>query len=213
MSSRSSNQGLWIGIIGVIALIAIYVWWTSSMTQPGPADMGTTTAATSTTQKPAKKPGVTGTKTVGSNGVTVVNSSMDVSTIVANLSEGTTFNLYFTSTGVASTLNPKTTNQYTVFVPSNASIARLPTGTISTLSSAEKRRFAQYHVISGRALDADALISGQVQALSGDMLNISYTPTKAPMINSAKIVAEYHGSNGIVYVIDGVLLPPQRSSI
>lgn len=213
MSSRKTNSGLWVGGVIVIVIAALVLWWISSgLPLNTSTDMATSTQESAPT-KTIKKTGVTGTKSTNASGITVVNSSMDVATIVANLPEATTFNLYFTSTGVASTLNPKAPNQYTVFVPTNASIARLPAGTISTLPTAEKRRFAEYHVISGRALDADALISGQVQALSRDMLNVSYTPTKAPMINSAKIIAEYHGVNGVVYVIDGVLLPPKKSGI
>jgi uncharacterized surface protein with fasciclin (FAS1) repeats len=106
--------------------------------------------------------------------------NQDVATIVRGLSTGSTFNAYFRSTGVAATISPKSTSKYTVFVPTNGAFAQLPPGTISNMSAAEKKRLIQYHVVSGRAVDPDQMTAGSIEALSRDVLNFSYGPTKIP---------------------------------
>jgi uncharacterized surface protein with fasciclin (FAS1) repeats len=80
------------------------------------------------------------------------------------------------------------------------------------MSAAEKKRLIQYHVVSGRAVDPDQMTAGSIEALSRDVLNFSYGPTKIPMVNSAIVVTQYEGTNGVVIVIDNVLLPPKKSN-
>ena len=59
---------------------------------------------------------------------------------------------------------------------------------------------------------ASAENTGVIQALSGDPLNFSDTSTNIPQVNSSIIGGEYQGSNGVVYLINGVLLPPQKTT-
>ena len=49
---------------------------------------------------------------------------------------------------------------------------------------------------------------GTIQALSRDYLNFSVGTDKIPQVNSSNIIKQILGKNGIVYIIDGVLLPP-----
>ena len=53
--------------------------------------------------------------------------------------------------------------------------------------------------------------SGSIQALSGDALNFTFGTDNIPMVNSAILITEYKGSNGVVYLIDNVLVPPTSS--
>jgi uncharacterized surface protein with fasciclin (FAS1) repeats len=114
--------------------------------------------------------------------------------------------------GVAATINAKSTSKYTIFVPTNGAFAQLPPGTVSNMSAAEKKRLIEYHVVSGRAVDPDQMTAGSIQALSGDILNFSYGIDKIPLVNSAIVVTQYEGTNGVVIVIDNVLLPPKKSN-
>ena len=111
------------------------------------------------------------------------------------------------STGVASQLSGK--GPYTLFIPINEAYAHLPPGALD-LSATALKRLAQYHVVAGRAVDVNAEISGTIQALSKDMLNFSVRPgDKSARINSAVALQEFKAQNGVVYLIDQVLLPPQ----
>lgn len=200
------NTGVWVGVVGII-LVALFAWWLIATAPKVPTDTGIYSNATST--------GTTAGANAGSNsqasqGVPrATRSNASVASIAQSLSGASTFGSWFASTGVAAEVTGK--GPYTVFVPTNGSISQLPTGTFTGLSTAEKKRFVAYHVIKGKALDADALVAGQEQALSKDMLNVSYGTDKIPMINSSIIIAAYQGNNGIVYLIDQPLIPPHQT--
>ncbi len=202
---------MWIGFIAIVVVAALGLWWVSSR-QPIDTSTDTGNGATATTTASGGTTGATGTGTTGT-GRAVTTSNKDVASIVAGLSGASQFQSLFASTGVGATINPKSTSKYTIFVPTDGSVSQLPAGTISGLSAAEKKRLVQYHVVSGRAIDADAQVAGQIQALSGDALNFQYGTNKIPMVNSAIVIAQYNGTNGTVYVIDNVLLPPKKSTI
>lgn len=196
------NNNTWGWVAGIVAvLVVVGIWWYVSATPGGQS--GTTASSTQETASSTQGTNVTS--------VTVQTRSGSVAAIVASLSEGSTFNSYLTSTGVASSLTGK--GPYTVFVPDNQAFALLPTGTISNLSAAQKKRLVQYHVVSGKALDIDAVSSGTYTALSKDSLNFSVNLTyKQAFVGSGYAITEYKATNGIVYVISAVLIPPQLAS-
>jgi uncharacterized surface protein with fasciclin (FAS1) repeats len=116
----------------------------------------------------------------------------------------------FTGTGVGATLGAK--GPYTVFVSTDAGFSLLPAGTVSRMTAAEKKRFVQYSIVSGRALDINAVNSGSVKTLSGDTLNFHVGSTGLVQVNSSYALGAYKTSNGIVYVLNQPLLPPQKSA-
>lgn len=136
-------------------------------------------------------------------------SNQSVLAIAQSISGASTFGSWLTSTGVSAELSGA--GQYTVFVPTDGSISQLPPGTYTNLSAAEKKRFVEYHIIKGKALDVDALTAGVETSLSGDALNVSYGQNKIPLINSAIVIEAYKGKNGIVYLVDNALIPPQKA--
>jgi uncharacterized surface protein with fasciclin (FAS1) repeats len=195
---NQSNKGMWIGIVVVVILAALGWWWYSMSS--GTQMSGQ--VATSTTTN-------TGTNT--SSGVTMNDrSSSDVVSVAESISGSSEFASWLRSTGVAAQIKGK--GPYTIFVPTDGSVSQLPPGTISNLSAAGLKRLVQYHVISGRAIDTTAQVAGGIQALSGDPLNFSYSATKIPMVDSAIVISEYKASNGVVYLIDNVLIPPQKAT-
>ncbi len=199
------NKGIWVGSVAILVVAALLTWWIVAQ-RPLSTSTGIGNAATSTEESPAF-----GGATSGSNvTVTKVNrSSQTVNAIIAGLSGTSQFRSLYSSTGVSASIS--STGKYTVFVPTNGAFAQLAGGTVSNMSAAEKKRLIQYHVVSGRAVDVDAEVAGTIQALSGDELNFSYAENKIPLVNSAIIITEYMGKNGIVYLVDNVLLPPKKA--
>lgn len=199
----NQNKGIWVGVVSLIVIAALGLWWLAANRPLNMLSLDGNMATTSTT-----------TNADGTAGKAVatreIKKNQDVATIVRNLSTSSTFNAYFRSTGIAATINPKSTTKYTIFAPTNGAFAQLPVGTVGTMTAEEKKRLIQYHVVSGRAIDPSAITSGQIEALSRDMLNFSFSANKIPMVNSAIVITEYHGTNGVVVVIDNVLLPPKR---
>jgi len=101
------------------------------------------------------------------------------------------------------------TGPFTIFAPTNAAFealfATLGISGIADLTAAQLTPILTYHVVSGNVLSTQ-LSAGTVQTLNGP---ISVTLSPAPAINTnSKIVAtDVQGSNGVIHVIDKVLLP------
>lgn len=100
---------------------------------------------------------------------------------------------------------------FTVFAPTNAAFDKLPAGTLEGLMKPEKKEdlktILEYHVYVG-VLKPEMLQDGQTfgQA-SGDNITIGIKDGKIT-VNGANVVASIPASNGIIHVIDAVLLPP-----
>jgi uncharacterized surface protein with fasciclin (FAS1) repeats len=103
---------------------------------------------------------------------------------------------------------------FTVFAPTNAAFDKLPKGTVEDLMKAENKEklqdILQYHVFVG-SLKADYLQDGQtLNEVNGGNITISKKDGKIMINNSATIVASIPASNGIIHVIDAVLLQPSK---
>jgi uncharacterized surface protein with fasciclin (FAS1) repeats len=104
---------------------------------------------------------------------------------------------------------------FTVFAPTNAAFDKLPKGTVDGLMKDDKKadlqNILQYHVALS-VLKAESFHDGQVLGMvNGDDITVSIKNGKIMLNNSATIVASIPASNGIIHVIDGVLLPPQKN--
>jgi uncharacterized surface protein with fasciclin (FAS1) repeats len=101
---------------------------------------------------------------------------------------------------------------FTVFAPTNAAFDKLPAGTIEGLLKTEKKNdltdILQYHVSVG-VFKEDMLQDGQtIGQVNGGNITISKKDGKLMINGVANVIATVPASNGIVYVIDAVLLPP-----
>lgn len=103
---------------------------------------------------------------------------------------------------------------FTVFAPTNAAFDKLPAGTVESLMKPEKKddlqNILQYHVTLS-AMKAESFTDGQTLGMvNGDNVIVSIKNGKVMLNNSAVIIASIPASNGIIHVIDGVLLPPAK---
>ena len=104
------------------------------------------------------------------------------------------------------------TGPFTVFAPTNAAFDKLPAGTVESLLTPEKKDdltdILQYHVSLG-VFKAENLTDGQVIGeVNGGNITITKKDGKIMVNGTATILASIPTSNGIVHVIDAVLLPP-----
>lgn len=101
---------------------------------------------------------------------------------------------------------------YTVFAPTDAAFAKLPAGTVDMLMRPENRdklrSLLQYHVVPGR-VDANGVMKmSSAKTASGQTVSIM-TSGNSVMVGGATVVkADVMASNGIVHVVDTVLMPP-----
>lgn len=99
---------------------------------------------------------------------------------------------------------------FTVFAPTNAAFAKLPAGTVEDLLKPEKKEalqdILQYHVAVG-VFKPDMLQDGQSLSMAnGGNVTVSVKDGKIS-VNGANVIGTVMASNGIVHVVDGVLLP------
>ena len=103
---------------------------------------------------------------------------------------------------------------FTVFAPTNEAFAALPAGTVENLLKPENKdqliAVLTYHVVSAEAY-AKNLSNGQkIKTVEGKDVKVKIN-SNGVMINDAKVVAaDVKASNGVVHVIDQVLLPPSK---
>jgi len=102
---------------------------------------------------------------------------------------------------------------FTVFAPTNDAFNKLPEGTVDDLMKDENmaslRNILEYHVALG-VLKQEYLNDGQSLGMAnGDNATIQFEGDKMK-INGNNIVAAIPASNGLIYIVDGVLLPPAK---
>ena len=133
-------------------------------------------------------------------GKTIVDLAVatpDLSTLVTALKAG----------GLVDTLSGP--GPFTVFAPTNEAFTALPAGVLANLlkNKAQLDNVLTYHVVAG-AVRAEALKDGEkIKTLQGEELTVRIAGGDV-FINSAKVTtADVTASNGVVHIIDGVLLP------
>lgn len=100
---------------------------------------------------------------------------------------------------------------FTVFAPTDAAFAALPAGTIETLLVDPTGTLAQillYHVVGGAALSTDLSDGQTITTLLGQDLTVTIGMNGVMINNATVVVADILADNGVVHVIDAVLLPP-----
>jgi transforming growth factor-beta-induced protein len=104
----------------------------------------------------------------------------------------------------------------TVFAPTDAAFAGLPEGTVENLLKPENKdqlaSILKYHVVSGRVYSDAALEAGSAATLLGPKLTISASGGKAMVNNAGLVATDIDAANGVIHVIDAVLLPPNNDT-
>jgi len=147
--------------------------------------------------------------------VPVVPTSEDLSKTIVDVAVGskdhsTLVTALKAADYVRSLQNP---GPFTVFAPTNAAFAKLPAGTVEGLLAPEKQEALQnilkYHV-GVSVYDVKGMKEGMKLGQANGQNVVFHVRDGKVYVNDANIVASVRAGNGIVHVIDGVLLPPPR---
>lgn len=103
---------------------------------------------------------------------------------------------------------------FTVFAPTDDAFAALPAGTVEDLLLPENKQaltdILLYHVVSGKVMAADVVGLTSATTVLGKDLTITVTDGKVFLNDNVEvIITDIEASNGVIHVIDAVLLPPQ----
>ena len=100
---------------------------------------------------------------------------------------------------------------FTVFAPTDDAFAKLPAGTIESLLKPENREqlvdILTYHVIPGRVYSDAVLDAGTAETLQGQTVKFSLSANGIQVNNSKVVAADLQAANGVIHVIDEVLMP------
>jgi uncharacterized surface protein with fasciclin (FAS1) repeats len=103
---------------------------------------------------------------------------------------------------------------FTVFAPTDEAFAKLPAGTVETLLKPENKdqlvAVLTYHVVPGKVMAADVVKLTEAATVQGSKVKVKVVDGSV-MIDAAKVVkADIETSNGVIHVIDAVILPPSK---
>ena len=102
-----------------------------------------------------------------------------------------------------------TTTTFTVFAPTDDAFYMLPEGTLDAVLADNEllTSILTYHVVGGTALSTDLVDGTMVETLNGDSVTVTIDTTGVFINDAQVIVADIVADNGVVHVIDAVLLP------
>lgn len=102
---------------------------------------------------------------------------------------------------------------FTVFAPTDEAFAKLPPGTLEALlkDKAKLTAVLTYHVVPGTVKAADVVKLDSAKTVQGAKVDIAVRDGKVSVNNANVIAVDIAASNGVIHVIDAVLLPPTTS--
>ncbi|QQS40767.1 MAG: fasciclin domain-containing protein [Acidobacteriota bacterium] len=117
--------------------------------------------------------------------------------------------------GLVETL--KSEGPFTVFAPTDEAFAKLPAGTVESLLKPENKEklanILKYHVVSGKVMAADVVKMKYAKTVLGEKVKIKVKGDNV-MVGGAKVIkTDVNSSNGVIHVIDTVLIPEQKMDI
>ncbi len=138
------------------------------------------------------------------------SSLKEIVTTAADAGTFKTLATALTEAGLIETLKSK--GPFTVFAPTDEAFAKLPKGTLEELLKDKEalKKILLYHVVSGNVMSTDVVKLTEVKTVEGFKVKISVKDGNV-MINDAKVIkADVKASNGVIHVIDTVILPPAK---
>ncbi len=156
---------------------------------------------------------MSGEKTVMVGGAAMFPSKNIVQNAV-NSKDHTTLVAAVKAAGLVDTLSSK--GPFTVFAPTNAAFGKLPAGTVDTLVKPENKamltKILTYHVVPGKLNAADLTEGRTLTTVEGETLTVKLDGKKVWLIDakggkSSVTIADVNQSNGVIHVIDTVLMP------
>ena len=163
--------------------------------------------------KMMKKSEMSGEKTVMVGGAPMYRTKNIVENAV-NSKDHTTLVAAVKAAGLVDTLSGK--GPFTVFAPTNAAFSKLPAGTVETLVKPENKatltKILTYHVVPGKMNASDLVDGKKLKTVEREELTVKnaggkVTLTDAKGDTSTVTIADVNQSNGVIHVVDTVLMP------
>ncbi|MBK9375536.1 MAG: fasciclin domain-containing protein [Holophagales bacterium] len=112
--------------------------------------------------------------------------------------------------GLVDTLKGK--GPFTVFAPTDDAFKKLPAGTLEKLlaDKAQLTKVLTYHVVAGKVMAADVVKLKEAKTVEGSMVKITVAGGGVKVNDANVVKTDVGASNGVIHVIDSVILPPAK---
>jgi uncharacterized surface protein with fasciclin (FAS1) repeats len=102
---------------------------------------------------------------------------------------------------------------FTVFAPTDEAFAKLSAGTVETLLKPENKEqltaILTYHVVPGKVMSQDVAEIDEARSVNGKMMDVEVDGSAVKVNDATVTQADIAATNGVIHVIDAVILPPQ----
>jgi uncharacterized surface protein with fasciclin (FAS1) repeats len=131
----------------------------------------------------------------------------NIVTVAVENGNFTTLAAALTAAGLVETLQGP--GPFTVFAPTDAAFAKLPAGTVEALLKdlPRLRSILTYHVVAGKVEAKDVVNLTTANTVQGSPISIRVVDGKVMINNATVVTADVQASNGVIHVIDTVILP------
>jgi uncharacterized surface protein with fasciclin (FAS1) repeats len=153
--------------------------------------------------------GVIAVGAIGSTGSASTREKGTIAQTAAASGQFTTLTSLLKKAGLVSTLNRP--GPYTVFAPTDAAFAKVPKQTLNALlaNKAKLKAVLLYHVVPGKVPAAKVVKLSSATTANGQRVRIAVKGSSV-YVNGARVVkADVMASNGVIHVVNSVLIPPQ----
>ncbi len=143
-----------------------------------------------------------------------ISFGQTITDIVVNSEDHNTLEAAVIAAGLADDLASE--GPFTVFAPTDAAFAALPEGTVETLlmdPTGELAEILLYHVVNGAVMSSDLSNEQMVMTLEGSEVTVTINEMGVFIDHAMVTMADIEASNGIIHVIDAVILPSEPSVV
>ncbi len=143
--------------------------------------------------------------------VSALASGKDIVDTAVEAGQFNTLAAALTAAGLVDTL--KGAGPFTVFAPTDEAPAKLPAGTVENLLKPENKQqltdILTYHVVAGKVMAADVAGLDEAKSVNGKMIDVEAAGGSVKVNGSNVTTADVAASNGVIHIIDTVILPPE----
>ncbi|TIP10522.1 fasciclin domain-containing protein [Mesorhizobium sp.] len=145
------------------------------------------------------------------SGVSALAAEKDIVNTAVEAGQFKTLAAALEAAGLVSTL--KGDGPFTVFAPTDEAFAKLPAGTVENLLKPENKHqlteILTYHVVPGKVMAADVAGLDEAKSVNGKIIDIEVEGSSVRVNDAAVTDADVAASNGVIHVIDKVIMPPE----
>lgn len=206
MENKTNNTNM-MAVIGLVVLFVVAIGGFLVMSRQNTDTNDLNQGIEQTTQEEVQNSNEEEVITESSEGETMTGPTQNIVEIASGNESFKTLVQAVTAAGLVDTLTGE--GPFTVFAPTDEAFAKLPEGTLETLlaNPDQLTKVLTYHVVPGKVMAADVVKLTKATTVQGQDVTIT-VDGETVMVNDSKVTTtDIEGTNGVIHIIDTVLLP------